>query len=659
MVGIIWLAAFIAAGELIAARLLSRSPVVVRAWMGAVMGCVMAMWLPTLCALLMRFTAAAQWVALGIGMAGALAVWLLVKPCKCLSDERDAPPWTAMLAVTLPLIIIGAYLQYTHNMRMVDGAYHVGQSTYSDINLHLSIVTGIRDAQFPPDYILLPGTRLCYPFLMDALSGSMYILGTDMSTCLVLPGTLMMALVFLGYACLSWRLTGRAWMMVLCVLLLFVNGGFGFFNMLDMVFKDPSRFYEIFTGYYMTPTNLPDLNLRWSNILVDMMVPQRTFLAGWTLLLPTLYVVIDGTRTHDRRTFVLAGVLGGCLPMINTHAFLALGLASLGFMCWELCGCTRNVKHAKDARTRTEAIAMRKRVFIDYLFYGGIAVCMALPQILTWTINQATSGGFLKFHFNWVNNEGGLIDEYFWFWIKNIGPVALFIIPALLDSKREQRMIAVGAFTIFAVAELIVFQPLVYDNNKLYYVWYLLMLPVVMRYIQRIGDAMRAAKLRGAPIFMAMFVFCGLLGGTLTIGREMISDYQLYSAVEVEAMEFVDDNVPQDAVFLAGNQHNNAVSTLAGRKLVCGSDTFLYFHGLNYYEQKADAAAMFNDPVGNAELFDKYGVDYIYVSAWERSQFALDEPLIASIYPLWYSHGDINIYAVSERAQQAMEGAVG
>ena len=361
-----------------------------------------------------------------------------------------------------------------------------------------------------------------------------------------------------------------------------------------------------------------------------------------------MYLVIEGSREHNRRTFVVAGILAGAMPMINTHAFLAAGLSTIGFMVCEQI--QRGFRKAD-----SDGISV-SRAFWDWAIFGIIAIAMALPQIFTWTINQASQGGFVKLHFNWVNNDGGLIDDYLWFWIKNIGPAALFIIPALIDSKKEQRMIAVGAFSIFVVAETIVFQPLVYDNNKLYYVWYLLMLPVVMRYLERIWEGMKRMKLRGISLLAGAFVVCGLLSGSLTIAREWISDYQLYSALEVEAMDYVDDNTPQDAVFLMGGQHNNAVSTLTGRKLVCGSDTFLYFHGLNYSQQKADAYAMLIDPAQNAALFDQYAVDYIYISNQERAQYPLDESLIASLYPLWYSHGDINIYAVSARAQA---GAIG
>ena len=65
------------------------------------------------------------------------------------------------------------------------------------------------------------------------------------------------------------------------------------------------------------------------NILVDMLVPQRTFLAGWTVLMPALYLLLGATRSQRRLEFVATGLLAGCMLMINTHAFLALGLLLL------------------------------------------------------------------------------------------------------------------------------------------------------------------------------------------------------------------------------------------------------------------------------------------------------------------------------------------
>ena len=52
------------------------------------------------------------------------------------------------------------------------------------------------------------------------------------------------------------------------------------------------RIRDILTGYYKTPTNQPDPNnLRWSNVICDLMVPQRTILGGWCTAIPCFYLL--------------------------------------------------------------------------------------------------------------------------------------------------------------------------------------------------------------------------------------------------------------------------------------------------------------------------------------------------------------------------------
>ena len=68
------------------------------------------------------------------------------------------------VVLVAPLVILSGYLQYTHTLRNVGGALHVGQSTYGDLCLHLGIATSLRNAPFPPTYSLLPGAlRLIVP----------------------------------------------------------------------------------------------------------------------------------------------------------------------------------------------------------------------------------------------------------------------------------------------------------------------------------------------------------------------------------------------------------------------------------------------------------------------------------------------------------------
>lgn len=646
MLGVVLLAVFLASGCAISDALLRRQGRMTRLWLGLSCGCAMMMWFPSLFAFLIRFTKTAQVLsgalAAGLGAFAQCRVRFRAKNGlqETLRSDRE-PPVYLVLALTIPFTLLMGYLQYTHTLRPVNGALHVGQSTYGDLNLHLGIATGLADAAYPPEYTILPGTLLGYPFLMDALSGSMYLMGTDLRWAFILPGTLMSALVFWGYLMLAWRMTGggrRA--TVVSFLLLFLNGGLGFCYVLDQVGLDPSRLIACLNDFYQAPANLVDKNIRWVNVIVDMMLPQRTLLAGWTMVIPALWMLHEAISTREsRKWFVMLGVWGGAMPMIHTHSFLALGLISAGVMGMTLL------------QTQGE---QRRRMLLGFLTYGVLTVLLAAPQLLTWSVPQTVSGGSLRFQFNWVNWSGsGLIDEYFWFWLKNVGPVYLFLLPAALYARKREKRFALGAGLVWLVAELVLFQPNVYDNNKLFYVAYMTLLPLAARYLVDLYDRLRG--LPGRRLLAGVLAGVCLASGVLSVAREVRSDYQLYGADTVEAAEWIRGNTPQDAVFLTSDNHNNPVSSLTGRKIVCGTASFLYYHGVDYSAQKAAARDMFERPLESLALFEEYQVDYIFISSYERSNYALDEAAIEESWPLVYENGGVRIYAASARAQAAAQ----
>ena len=641
MGGILLLLGFEACGCVLADALFKRRAGVVRLWLGLTAGLLMMMWLPSLFAYALRFTAAAQYAALGTAaLLAALARFFLTEKPDPLALEGekkpfcgDMPAWLP-IALVVPLLILSIYLQYTHTLREVDGALHVGQSTYGDLCLHLGIATGLQGSAYPPEYTLIQDVLLGYPFLMDALSASMIALGTDLAASFVIPGSLMMGLVYLGFVLFAWELTRSRGVVVVAYLLLFLNGGLGFFYVLDGVWQDSTLFQNVFTGYYAAPANMVENNIRWVNVICDMMIPQRTLLAGWTMVVPALYLLALAMRERSRRLYIVLGVLAGAMPMIHTHSFLALALISAGCLVWTLW-------HAPE----------RKKALVDFAFYAGIAAALALPQVLTWSIPQTVGGssltGSLSLRFNWVNYDtstGRLIDGYFWFWIKNIGPVYLLMVPAALLSKGWKRGLALGALFVYVAAEFIQFQPNPYDNNKLFYVAFLLMLPLVGSYLVALWNRLRG--LPGRALLAAVFLAVSLTSGALSLAREAVSDYQLFSADEVEAAAYIRDELPADAVYLTGDQHNNLVAALAGRQIVCGTGSYLYYHGIDYQQAALDARRMLEAPAENLELFAQYGVDYVVIADSERYNYALDETYFAQNCTLVYEAGSVRIYAV-------------
>ncbi|MBQ9264798.1 MAG: hypothetical protein IJ189_11420 [Clostridia bacterium] len=676
MLSIVYWLLFTACGMAMARWLLPEKRPVVRVWLGAALGLMLMMWLPSGCAFCVKITVAAHGLALLPLAALTFAAWLGRKKKKAARwSEDDRRLGKLLLFVALPLTAMGAYLQWTHNiMPAADGSLHVGQSTYGDLALHLSIASGLRGAAFPPDYTILPGARLSYPFLADSLSTSFMLLGFDLHAAIVFPGILMTALTFSGYVLLAARMADTKKGAVIAVLFFFLNGGLGFLYMVDMQgaalghvganeLQSVKGLWEriklVLNGWYQTPANHAEFttyNLRWSNVIVDMMVPQRTTLAGWSQLIPCMYLLHDALRPSlpalddapkDGPTAVLArrhvnirqmimlGVWAGALPMVNTHCFLALGLLSLGWMIWDMIQNRRWLG----------------RAILPWAVYGLLAVALAAPQLFTWTFQQSVGNdSFLNFRFNWVNGEQGMLDGYFWFYIKNIGLPFLLILLALLEKNEKRRFLAAGAFMIFIPAELIQFQPNPYDNNKLFYIWYMVCCVIAADYGLELLNKLKG--MRAKPVIAVMAAVCCFFTGALAVAREVVSDYEAFSKADVEAAAVVEEMTAQDDVFLTGDQHLNFVSSLAGRRIVCGPDLWLYWHGFNEItaQRHWDVRRFYEDPEHNADVLAAYGVDYILVSAHERYNYDVDTAALEEKYSLLYDRDGIQIYSAGGAA---------
>ena len=633
MAGIFVLVFYLLCGVIFARAILWDKSPLMRAWTGAAFGMLCFMWLPALFAFALRFTLSAEYCALAAMMLLTLASVFSARkraktPAKLTPEDRSL--LKALVCLALPLTLLSAYLQYTHTLREVDGTLHVGQSTYGDLCMHLSIATSLRGSALPADYNILPGTTLGYPILTDATATTMLLFGASIQAAMIVPAAVMSALVYCGYLIFAREVTRNTPAAVVAAVLLFFNGGLGFLYDFDLSGHDFSKITEIFTGYYKTPANQPEYNLRWSNLVCDLLLPQRTFLGGWTLLLPALYFARSALRRHETRDYLLATLFASALPMVHTHSFAALGLYCAGSCVYQFVADPEN---------------RRKLVRGAGMFLGLTLVC-ALPQVISSTLKQATREGFVRLHFNWVNyTDEGFVDFYPWFWAKNIGLPLLAMICTLLEWKKRDRMDFVGAACIFVVAELVLFQPLDYDNNKLFYIWYLLMLPAAGSACVGVWRRLRGTRSRA--LLAALFLAGSTLSGALSIARECVSDYQLFSAADVAVAEYIEENTDLDDMFLTGLHHNNPVYALAGRDVVCGPSLFLYWHGLDYMSRDARVRAFYADPENNLDLLREYNVKYIVSGSAERYELNSNEEALDALFELIYDEMGTKIYRVA------------
>lgn len=217
-------------------------------------------------------------------------------------------------------------------------------------------------------------------------------------------------------------------------------------------------FDDLMHGFYNTPTNLVDVNVRWTNTIVDMLLPQRATLFGWAILFTVLCVLRNAWENRRKDFFVLAGIMGGALPMVHTHSFLALGIICFGWLIGDAAKRAGIfVWGEKDDGTEKKAkiilggicafglilfsilsavqnsseqglpdkvymtlgiigifiifcmgiyifFKMQKKDRVDVIKLWGILLVMvvvfAFPQLFYWTFGQVASGGMLHGHFN-------------------------------------------------------------------------------------------------------------------------------------------------------------------------------------------------------------------------------------------------------------------
>lgn len=627
MFGVLWFLMWQFVGAFLALRLFPSMERLGKLTLGSVCGSVLAIWAPIPFSFVFGFSSLSHLIAAVFGL--ALLVILRPRFSENIS-EIISSEWKThrsfLLFLFFPFFALCVYLLLTHTLRDIGGALYTGQCTFGDMAMHLGFITSIaQQGIFPPEYSILPGERLCYPFLCDSVSSSLYLLGTPLRAAYLIPALFALAQVFCGFYLLAESVCHRRSAALLSFVLFFLNGGFG----LIYFFKD-HNFYELFTGFYHTPTNLTDKNIRWVNVIVDMLLPQRATLFGWAVLFSILFLLFLAVFREKHTLFLPAGILGGLLPMIHTHSYFALGLVAF---CWLVFSGIRD--------------RLSFRWFKNWLAFGVPAVLLALPQLYLWTFHSVNGNEqFLRFHFDWVNNGA---ENWLLFWLKNIGPLFLVIPFAFLLADREQRIAVSPAVFIFVLCELIVFQPNVYDNNKLLYVSFALFCMITADFLFDVGEKIRSRALRA--VLLSLFLVLSVNAAVFSLGREILSGtptyaYRLFSKHDTAAADYVLHETEPDALFLTANNHNNAVAALTGRNVYCGCPSYLFYHGLDYTERMDESRKLLTDGDYFARRHAELGIDYVYIGAYERA-LGCTEEYFALNFPAVFSSGDVAIYKTS------------
>lgn len=709
LLGVGYYLLFLAGGIGISWMVIKEKNVGTKILVGSVFGTICLQWLPLLAATVLGFSLGSHGIAAVLFGAILCGVWYFfgnqknVKSKNAKKTEKMDRGDVLFCVLAGLLFLFFFYLLKTHTIPLdKDGNVMTGQCTYGDMNMHLAFITSIaKQGGFPPEYSILPGNNISYPFLCDSISSSIYLFGSSIRVAYILPMLIAFLQVMGGiYLIARYLFDSRAKGIVTWMLFLF-DGGLGVLYFLP---DQKGNFTRIFTEFYETPTNYVQENVHWTNILVDMLLPQRATLFGWALLFPTILLLAMALKEKKHRHMISAAILTGAMPMVHTHSFVAMA-----FICamWLIA----SLKSQADAKWFEQNATLEKWIVVagfvllnvlsfiymqkegalsDKFLLGlgiadgvaitmvalwslfkvfkagddkgkaliiqwgsflGIVLVLALPQLLIWTFHQAQGEQFLRGGFNWANSyqKDGLewserFDQYTWFYLKNIGVMMVLAAVALYKANRRKVWLAAPAGFLWFVCEVVLFQPNTYDNNKLLDVAYFFVCLLVADFVVDQVTKIKAKWL--AALVSVVSVFVLTISAVLTMGREAHSEYQLYSADEIAVCDYIEEMTEPEDTILTDTRHNNPVSSLTGRNIVCGSSSILYYHGLDYTQAEQDVSNMYANP-GDTTLLDKYGVDYILVGNSERYNYSIqDDTAFASQYELVFQQGECSLYKV-------------
>ena len=693
LLGTLYFLYFQIVGILVMWRVLKKEGALTRLLLGSVTGSVLLQWIPVLFAFVFDFTLLSHVLAL-VAML-PLLIWggrgkTTTNRLDIRTLLKQASYHKGFLILAGATMLLWIYLLHTHTIPLNEtGAMMTGQCTYGDMNMHLGFITSIANqGTFPPEYSLFPGAKLSYPFLSDSISSSIYLMGASLRYAYILPMVAAFLQILGSVYLLAHSILHSRAKAILTYLFFFLNGGLGFFYFIDWNREGGYTLKDIFTGFYTTPTNLVEHNIRWVNVIADMFLPQRATLFGYAILFPAIWLLYKAVFQDRKKYFLPAGILVSALPMIHTHSFLGMGLISAAWLLTDLYKNTGRATRrslptgwfvllfagvmcllqswVKKGRTQKEdlmifcilglalCVLLGIYLLVRYIsahgypkllkswgIYLACVLVLALPQLLFWTFGHVIGNtNMLRGHFNW-GNQG---DFYPWFYLKNMGLPLLLGIAGICAKRRSITPLLMPILVIWFVIELIVFQPNVYDNNKLLYIAYLFLSIIAADYSVELYRKIK--DLGGAKWLASCVLFLSLLSGVLTLGREVVSEYQLYGTDHVELAKYIEENTPPDAVILTNTRHNNEVASLTGRNLVCGADTFLYYHGIDTTERKIHVQQMYENPAASLSLYAQYNVDYILVSSWERSSYAVDEDALQQLFTPIFETNSVVLYKV-------------
>lgn len=533
----------------------------------------------------------------------------------------------------LLLFTWGAYFSFLWP-RMIsmkpDGLYFGQENIWSDWALHVGIAS-IFAYKSPTNWFayhpIYANGKFTYGFLTDSISGLMMRIGIPLTLSFIIPSIIFTFLLIFGIYFLFYFVLKSKAKSFLALSLFFLSSGFGFINFFKNFFKNPTlkNFFSSLKDY----TAVGDIQWYSGNVLVGLLIPQRCFLFGMTiavwLMLIFLYALSRKEDKTSKIMLIFSGIMAGSLPIVHMHSFIAVFVIT-GTICLFL------IKKWKFLLYYVVPAGLLS-IFLYFIFiFGGIE---NKENFFSWSPGWTIKGGFITW-----------LKTWFYLWGLML-PLAFFnYIIGFLKFNNLTKVFFAGFFLLFILANLILIQPIPWDNSKIFgwvYLGFSALAAAAIFQIYRL-------KIFG-KIIAIIIVFSLTLSGFLNLIYLQRTSHNKFIETDIENIrlaETIREKTDPLAIFLTSPDHNHFIMMWAARPIFMGYTAWVWNFGFNYQQRWEDMHKMFQGGPLAADLLKKYKISYIVIGPKEKYDFKANETYFSNNFKIAFENKNYRIYDVRE-----------
>lgn len=468
--------------------------------------------------------------------------------------------------------------------------YAKSLGTWADGAAHLTYISNIAyGTSFPHTLPLFLGKSYIYPFAADLIAALLVKLGANLFFAYNVVG-LVFSLILVVFLFRFYQLLLRNLILSTLSLNLFLlSGGLGFIHFFsDIAQKGWQLIWHIPKEY----TLLPDLHIRWINIVTSEIIPQRAlvlgFIVGLYILSTTYHFYL--TRTSTPFHFFLSGVLFGLLPVIHPHTMIVISLYTIWFF-W---------------------ITRKHKLTILWIYFLVPALLISLP-IFFFHLFPSINHQFLTYYPGWLAKPEK--TNWIYFWIQNWGLFLPLALIGVFIITPHQRNFIFPFFILFIFANLFIFQPHDWDNSKLLTWVYFAFTPLVATTLHRLYHHSSLDK-----AIALILIFSLTASGFIDVIRQLQpqTSVHMYTAEELYLDSFVRSHTSAGSIFATSDNHTHFIPVLSGRQILMGYYGWLWSYGIDYQNRKQMVALIYSGGELAKFLLHLYSVDYLVIGPHEQ-----------------------------------------